>query len=416
MAFVRWADLEPLGGTELLYTGAELLRLVAASHAAGMAAGVKAESLGREGAQLVLRGDPTGQLRDDLDAVGRLLLLKAVEAAGGARLVQKEAPLWRLMPHLAAFAPELPPSAVPLLRELLDPSLRPGHGLHPYRRWMAAAAQEEIRDAARGNGRLRLQVGGDTHVGLAKSWSTQVNQDALAVDLDGDDGVLLVCDGVSLSEIGTGDVASRIATQVVAGMSRTLCTAAAGEPAAMRRQLHDTLTLANNAITRWAQEHTGNNLGGRMPPSTTLVGAVLRGPQVDLFALGDSRIYLVGPFGAAQLNPDHNVRLSHLRTGHWGSPDGGTPLISYLGHVDEEGRPALQEVWHRRLRMLPGEALVLCSDGVSDHAAADDTAVAALLATLVERHPPQEAAEKLVQAANARGGPDNATALVARWT
>ena len=59
-----------------------------------------------------------------------------------------------------------------------------------------------------------------------------------------------------------------------------------------------------------------------------------------------------------------------------------------------------------RLRLLPGDRLLLCSDGLND--AIPDHEIL----KIVQQHPPEQAACELIRAANAAGGPDNITALL----
>ena len=65
---------------------------------------------------------------------------------------------------------------------------------------------------------------------------------------------------------------------------------------------------------------------------------------------------------------------------------------------------------YRPLSLHEGDVLVLCSDGLSEHVGAED------LARVVASGAAQEAAQALVDLANARGGSDNITVIVARWS
>jgi protein phosphatase len=63
------------------------------------------------------------------------------------------------------------------------------------------------------------------------------------------------------------------------------------------------------------------------------------------------------------------------------------------------------------LRLEPGDALVLCSDGVTTYLEPVD-----LIQVLSQSQTAQQAAEQLVNLAVGRGGADNATAVVVRRT
>jgi PPM family protein phosphatase len=63
-----------------------------------------------------------------------------------------------------------------------------------------------------------------------------------------------------------------------------------------------------------------------------------------------------------------------------------------------------------RLDVEPGDVLLLCSDGLTDMLADRDIAV-----VLREERDPRRACERLVGAANERGGKDNITAVVAAF-
>ena len=60
------------------------------------------------------------------------------------------------------------------------------------------------------------------------------------------------------------------------------------------------------------------------------------------------------------------------------------------------------------LRPQPGDVLVLCSDGLTEHVKKRE------VAALVEDPDPDEVARGLIDVANQRGGHDNITVVVAR--
>ena len=151
---------------------------------------------------------------------------------------------------------------------------------------------------------------------------------------------------------------------------------------------------------------------------TTALLAVVCGDKVVLGALGDSRAYLIGAAGAVQLTGDENLRGEWLRGTQLGMAPprhgAGHALVGYCGHfgMDASSEPLPVQVLHTRL--LPGEVLAMCSDGITDYAAGSASACALLFeeATLVPDL--QAACRGLVDRANAGGGGDNASVLLAR--
>ncbi len=60
--------------------------------------------------------------------------------------------------------------------------------------------------------------------------------------------------------------------------------------------------------------------------------------------------------------------------------------------------------------MIPGDTLLLCSDGLYD--CCSDSEIAGIL---IQGRPLNETAEELVKVANANGGVDNCTAVLLRY-
>ena len=67
---------------------------------------------------------------------------------------------------------------------------------------------------------------------------------------------------------------------------------------------------------------------------------------------------------------------------------------------------------HLAFTLLPGEKLVVCTDGITDYLAEDHPDVTSALARIVVGDDPDEIAMDLVREANRAGGGDNATAVV----
>jgi serine/threonine protein phosphatase PrpC len=252
-----------------------------------------------------------------------------------------------------------------------------------------------------------------------KTLLTQTNQDCMAVAAKGPLALLAVCDGISTANAGTGDVASAIAAHVIANLwEQALPQLALAGPDDLTDFLDRALRTANSAVCEAAMRFAGGSLEGRVPMGTTCTVAVVSGTWVSLAWLGDSRAYLVGPFGASILTGDENQAGERLRSWHLGLADvwdpAGYALVGYLGHFDERLRPEGLTAHHLAFNLLPDERLVLCSDGVSDYVGDSHPEVAAALAGSVAHGEPDAAARALVDLANRGGGGDNASCIIAR--
>jgi serine/threonine protein phosphatase PrpC len=273
---------------------------------------------------------------------------------------------------------------------------------------------------------VHWEVGHDTHIGALKSRLGQVNQDALFWTIEGNDGhpsqtvgILIVADGISVSTAGTGDLASAILVQVVGSLweQQKDALVAAG-PETVRGFLEGALAAANHAICEGSVRLARGDLGRHIPMGTTVVIAVLLGNTCHLASLGDSRAYLVTSAGAALLTGDQNVRGEWLEAWQHGSPTDrigeGNALVKYAGHFSETGESLPCKPEYRSFPVLPGEALVLCTDGFTDYASEDPAEIALFLEDAAREPDVGRAVRDLVDRANARGGGDNVTILMAR--
>jgi serine/threonine protein phosphatase PrpC len=352
----------------------------------------------------------------DVYAASVLLL----EALAG-RPWPRNLPASRAIPYLRTCIPLLPPSALAPLDAGLhpDPSRRPADGLAWLARWQTAAMAEEARAYAARNPTARLQVGYDTHVGKMKLLLTQTNQDCLTIATKGPLSLLAVCDGISTANAGSGDIASSIACHVIANLwEQALPRLVGAGPGEIREFLDRALKAANTAVCEAALRIAGGNLDGRVPMGTTSTLVVVHGNWVSIAWLGDSRAYLVGPHGASLITADENQAGERLRAWHLGFLDlwdpAGFALVGYLGHFNDEQRPEALSAHHVSFTLLPGESLMISSDGVTDYVAETHPEVAQVVADVVNGEDPEEAARRMVALANKGGGGDNCTCVVAR--
>lgn len=429
---VALAELSPRSGASLLGLGLALARAMTPHHKEGRVVNPGRRTLfvlPDETMEVVPQprpapDDPQPPLEDpslasDVYAASVLLL----EALLG-RPWPRDIPAHRAIPYLRSCIPLLPPSALAPLDAGLhpDPRQRPPSALAWLASWQSAAVAEETRGYAAPRPEARLQLGYDSHVGKLKLLLTQTNQDALYVSTKGPLSLMVVCDGISTANAGSGDVASSIASHVIANLwEQALPRLANASSSEIRDFLDRALRMANTAVCEAALRYAGGNLDGRVPMGTTIVVAIVQGNFVHLAWLGDSRAYLVGPYGASLLTADENQAGERLKAWHLDLVDewdpAGYALVGYLGHFNELTRPEALPAHHAAFVINEGERLVLCTDGITDYIGEAHPEVAQELLHHARRADLEEAARELVNAANRGGGGDNCTAVVASlWT
>jgi serine/threonine protein phosphatase PrpC len=229
---------------------------------------------------------------------------------------------------------------------------------------------------------IRFSHGIDTSVGRVR----RVNEDSyIAVP-----PIYAVADG--MGGHGSGDVASRLAVEVLARcvMLRPLFTEAV---------LH-ALEEANQVIV----EHDGPNRMG-----TTVTGLAglesLGGDRLMVFNVGDSRVYRLAADRIEQLTVDHSEVQELVTAGVLTREQARThPRRNVVTRALGGGFDLAADHW-----LVPatgGDRFLICSDGLFGEL--PDEVIMPLLAIAN----PQQAAEALVAAANDAGGHDNTTALV----
>lgn len=425
------AELPPRSGASLLGLGLSMARAMAVHHKDGILCNPTSRRvlvLPNETMEIVPGGDDpacprplmeSASPRSDIYAAAVLLL----EAMLG-RPWPRNLPASRAIPYLRTAIPLIPPSAVAPLDAALHPipEARPASALEWVALWQASAVAEENRLYASHNAAARLHVGYDSHVGRMKILITQTNQDALFVSTKGPLALMVVCDGISTANAGSGDVASSIAAHVMANLWEQALPRLHNAGLAETREFLDrAMRMANTAVCEAALRFAGGDLEGRVPMGTTVVAAVLHGNHCSLAWLGDSRCYLVGSYGASLLTADENQAGERMKAWHLNFLDSWDPngfaLVGYLGHFDDLQRPEALPAHHASFSLLPGERLVLGSDGITDYIGETHPEVARAISWACAEDDPDEIARALVALANRGGGGDNATCVVAHlWT
>jgi PPM family protein phosphatase len=243
-----------------------------------------------------------------------------------------------------------------------------------------------------------LDIGMATDVGRVR----EANEDALlAVRADGaraGQALVAVADGMGGHK--AGEVASALAIQ---SLRRALDEA---EPTvAADRLLSLGVELGNRTIWEAAAEDIEKDGMG-----TTLVCALLTPDgQAVIANVGDSRAYVVMGGQAALVTVDHTWVNQQVLSGQMSEREARVSPFRNLLTRSLGNTPSVEVDMFTSVHLAAGDALVLVSDGVTGYL--DERDVAAILG---EASSAQAAAERLVNEAVARGGADNATAVVVR--
>jgi len=219
--------------------------------------------------------------------------------------------------------------------------------------------------------------------------------------------VLLVADG--MGGHAAGEVASALTVETVEAfvvdLLRRFSNLQANDESGVLADLREAVRQADARIFEEAEQHP--ELAGM---GTTLTLAFISGRRLFVIHAGDSRCYLCRDGELQRLTEDHTVTAELVRRGAL-SPEEARrhPHRHVVTNVLGGGHAGVR-VEVRRAELEAGDGLLLCSDGLTDML--DDGRIAAILTAESE---PEAACRLLVEAANAAGGKDNITAVVARF-
>lgn len=225
------------------------------------------------------------------------------------------------------------------------------------------------------------------------------NEDSVLVaELGPDARALVVCDGMGGHD--AGDVASEAACRRIFEE----IDHRADDPD-VPGVLVDGLHGAHEAVCALAAARGGSDMG------TTAVVARLRGDRLWFAWVGDSRLLLVRDGAVLTSTVDHTVVQRLIDEGELRPEDASShPDLHVLTQcVGAAGQGVVPAVTDEPVILLPGDRIVLCSDGLHDLVSPAE------VAEQVAGRDPEEATRILVELAKARGGHDNVTVVVASY-
>lgn len=139
---------------------------------------------------------------------------------------------------------------------------------------------------------------------------------------------------------------------------------------------------------------------------TTLTAALVDGDGLHLAHVGDSRAYLLRAGSLRQLTDDHTLVNRMVKAGEITRAE--AEVHPHRNVVTRAlGTEPEIPVDEQSVALLEGDRILLCSDGLTGMVTEEQ--IQAILETTDE---PQQAADRLIRAANRAGGIDNITAVV----
>ena len=225
------------------------------------------------------------------------------------------------------------------------------------------------------------------------------NQDTYLIEqLDRQTLLCVVCDGMGGAK--SGNIASTLAADVfvqsikqtwIAGMDR----------GKVDQMLQSAVKLANFTVyDQAAQFEDFSGMG------TTLAAVIIKGTDVTIVNVGDSRVYAVSADGISQLTKDHSLVQMMVERGEL-TPElaRNYPGKNFITRAIGTEATVECDLFHHKMER--GDCLLLCSDGLSNMM--DDQEI---LFEVVHGLEKQHCCQRLLDIAKNRGAPDNVTSVL----
>jgi serine/threonine protein phosphatase PrpC len=200
----------------------------------------------------------------------------------------------------------------------------------------------------------------------------------------------LVADGMG------GHAAGEVASQLAADVIRRLYYDLDGP---IPQVLAAAFSAANRAILEYAAEHPECRGMG-----TTCTTLAFRDDKAWLAHIGDSRAYLLRDGTLHQLSEDQTLVAKLVSEGAMTPEEANhSPVSNVILQALGTSQQIKPLIGRNGLSLMPGDVMILCSDGISN------MVPDARMAEIAGRLPPHEACQAVIDAALAAGGHDNAS-------
>lgn len=249
---------------------------------------------------------------------------------------------------------------------------------------------------------MQLRFGAASDRGLVRP----NNEDRFVAEADL--GFFAVIDG--MGGHASGELASETIAEAVTGFIRET----AGDTdktwpigldpklSVLANRLQIAVRMANRTLATRAQSNSALDGSG-----ATLAAALFGRGDIAISNVGDCRVYLLRGDELSQLTRDHSVVAEQLALGLIDSDTARTHPLRHVVTRAVSGQSGIA-VDIVELSAAPGDRLLLCSDGI--HSVLTDKEIADLFGA--RDRSLQDLCHTAIAQTNARGGPDNATAVV----
>ena len=242
--------------------------------------------------------------------------------------------------------------------------------------------------------KFKIEIGNHSDVGRVR----EINEDYFG-SFHGNYGeLLIVCDGMGGHK--GGEIASRLSVESIRNHFESLNNSF--DPV---KELKASIQSANNTLIDTAKRDPALNEMG-----STVVITLLQDDKAYIANLGDSRIYMCSDGTIKQLTKDHSLvqqmvdsRMISLEEAKHHPQKNVITRSLGIGLLTE---PEVSD----EIKIKEGDIFILCSDGLTTFVNENE------VLKIVSNDSVQDAANKLVDLANSRGGEDNITVQIAKVT
>ncbi len=278
---------------------------------------------------------------------------------------------------------------------------------------MSETGTETTETAAPTAPGLRMRISGRTDVGMVRehnednfliadlTQSIRSMRPEVRTHIVGSRGTLFaVCDG--MGGAAAGEVASQMAVDTIHDLIQN------GPPPANRDQFaHRLSTAIGEAGARIYLAAKSNRAQRGMGTTSTVAGVYDK--TLFLGQVGDSRAYMVRAGKIKQLTKDQSLVSKLIEAGQLTEAEAETYEHSHI-ILQALGTSDTVSVDLSFMDLRQGDCVLLCSDGLSGLITSE-----LMREILTTTDDPTDACKKLTDAANAAGGHDNVTVIVARF-